>query len=455
MVHHTTAREGLKQQTIAAISTARGKAGIGIIRVSGQDLVSLYSQICLTEVLPPVRKASLRTFHTSEGRLIDQGMLIYFPAPFSFTGEEVLEFHCHGNPVILNLLLSRILELGAQLAKPGEFSLRAFLNGKLDLLQAEAIADLIEARTDKAVALAQESLQGVFSKQINTVVQQLINIRIECEAWLDFPDEELDLRAMHLLMEGVAHLCQTLKDIMVKANQGRLMQEGIRMVISGPPNVGKSSLLNQLTQRDAAIVTEIAGTTRDLLQEDIEIDGFPIRLIDTAGIHETSDPVEQEGIRRAKGALQAAEVVLILTDGQRDDGDMILEQVPASVPRIHVRNKVDLADGHYGKSLNTNEVRISAKFGQGLDALKAEILHILGVSDQEEGLFIARRRHLDALGQALNFLQQALTLGADMARIELVAEELFHAQQALNSITGVYTNEDLLGDIFSSFCIGK
>lgn len=455
MVYHRATREGLKQKTIAAISTARGKAGIGIVRVSGQDLTSIYREICKSDVLPPARQTSLRKFHDAKDGLIDQGMLIYFPAPFSFTGEEVLEFHCHGNPVILNLLLSRILELGANLAKPGEFSLKAFLNGKIDLVQAEAIADLIDAKTHKALTLAQESLQGGFSRQIHGVVEELISIRVEFEAWLDFPDEELDLCALHLLVERIESLGKAVEAILASANYGRLMQEGIRMVISGPPNVGKSSLLNQLTQRDSAIVTEIAGTTRDLLQEDIQIDGFPIRIIDTAGIHDTLDPVEREGIRRAKEALQTAEIVLILSDGQRDDGDMILKQIPAAVPRIHVRNKVDLVDGHYGKGDGENELRISAKYGQGLDALKAEILRILGVADHEEGHFIARRRHLEALDQTLEFLKQAVALGARMSRIELVAEELFHAQQALGSITGTYTNEDLLGDIFSSFCIGK
>jgi tRNA modification GTPase len=455
MVYHSTDRKGLKQKTIAAISTARGKAGIGILRVSGQNLQQIFSKICLVDTLPKARQTSLQKFHDVNGSVIDQGFVIYFQAPFSFTGEEVLEFHCHGNPVILDLLLARILESGAQLAQPGEFSLRAFLNGKIDLVQAEAIADLIDAKTARAVNLAQESLQGVFSQKIQDLVRHLISLRVEFEAWLDFPDEELDLSALDQLLKRTGNLIKDLTVIIQTAHYGCLMQEGIVMVISGPPNVGKSSLLNQLAQKDAAIVTEIAGTTRDLLHEFIQIDGFPVQLIDTAGIHETSDLVEQEGIRRAKEVLKTADLVLILSDNSQNQEDSILDFVPGSIPRILVKNKVDLADQRYGKLPGDGHIGISAKFGQGIEDLKAEILSVIGISENEEALYIARRRHLEALELALSFLQNAMNLGSSMEKLDLIAEELFHAQQALNRITGVYTNEDLLGDIFSSFCIGK
>lgn len=455
MVYNATNRKGLNQDTIVAIATAKGKAGIGIIRVSGFNLTPIFQAICPSRNFPQAREAKLYNFFDGQGKIIDHGFVLFFPAPLSFTGEDVLEFQCHGNPIVLDILLERILELGAVLAQPGEFSLRAFLNGKIDLIQAEAIADLIDAKTEKAVYLAKQSLQGTFSIRIHELVKKIIAIRVEIEAWLDFPDDELEFGLIDKQRAKLEELETDVSAIIHSTHVGCIMQEGITMVISGPPNIGKSSLLNQLSQNDTAIVTDIAGTTRDIIKESIQLDGFPVLLIDTAGIRQTRDPVEMEGIRRAREAMKTADLILVLRDDFSNSDDAILEQIPAQIPRLIVQNKIDLSDGHYGKSSENNFIRISAKYGLGIDVLKNEILKTVGVLDNEEGIFMARRRHLDALNQALCCVKKALLLALSDNQMDLIAEELFQAQQSLNSITGTYTNEDLLGQIFSSFCIGK
>jgi tRNA modification GTPase len=455
MAYYTSIGTDLNSITIAALATARAKAGIGIIRISGTKVVSIFEKLCPGQKVPRPKEATLARFLNAEGLILDHGIALYFPAPASFTGEDVLELQCHGNPVLLDILLARLLELGATLALPGEFSYRAFINGKMNLVQAEAVADLIEAQTFKSIQLAQRSLQGAFSQRINELVTRLIHIRVEVEAGLDFPDEELELLSIERLRRLLQELVFEHENLLQNTHYGCVLQEGIHIVISGHPNVGKSTLLNQLSQKDAAIVTEVPGTTRDLLRETINIEGFPVHLIDTAGLRNTEDPVEQEGIRRAKDAAARADILLLITDSENQYSDEILNQLPSNLPCLRVENKIDLSDQSYGKSNINNSIRISAKFGYGIDVLKKEILQLMGVSDNEQGEYLARRRHLTALKSSKEFLQHALVIGANVEHMELVAEELHQAQLALNSITGEFTNEDLLGSIFSSFCVGK
>ena len=445
----------MRGEIIAAIATPPGRGGVGIIRLSGPQLAPLVEQ--LLGQLPTPRYALLSDFCTADGQLIDQGLALYFPTPHSFTGEDVLELHGHGGPVVLDRLLSRCLELGARLARPGEFSERAFLNGKLDLAQAEAVADLIDASTQAAAQAAVQSLQGEFSRQIQALVEELIELRIFVEAAIDFPEEEIDFLGDGQIAERLTQVQQQLQRVRASARQGQLLRDGMSVVIAGPPNAGKSSLLNALAGTDTAIVTAIAGTTRDVLRERIQIDGMPLHIIDTAGLRDTQDVVEQEGIRRAWAEMQRADRVLLVSAPEQPANPDWLQQLPSSVGVTRIHNKIDLS----GQSVELQEhadgsadLYLSARNGAGITLLRQHLKRCMGYVDSEAGLFSARRRHLDALERAHTHLADAesqLTARAG----ELLAEELRLAQQALSEITGEFTADDLLGRIFSSFCIGK
>jgi tRNA modification GTPase len=439
--------------TIAAIATAAGVGGIGIIRISGEQVPAV--AIATVGVLPPPRLAVRALFRDGAGRLIDDGLILYFPAPASFTGEHVLELHAHGGPVVLDLLLQRVLELGARQARPGEFSERAFLNGKLDLVQAEAIADLITSHSAAAARAAMASLQGEFSRLLQELSSAILSLRTYLEAAIDFPDDEVDWLADADIDVRLQALLQRCESIGTQAAQGRLLREGASLVIAGPPNVGKSSLLNRLAGEEVAIVTDIAGTTRDLLRTQIQIDGLAVQVIDTAGLRETEDVVEREGIRRARAAMADADrILLMLEASDPDDGRVHLAGLP-ELPVTRVRNKIDLY-GHApacSESPSGPTIHLSARTGVGIDLLRAHLKQAFGYGGAE-GVFSARRRHLQALARAQAHLAQAQQQWQAGAG-ELVAEELRLAQQQVGEITGQVTNEDLLGQIFSTFCLGK
>ncbi|MBW7901884.1 MAG: tRNA uridine-5-carboxymethylaminomethyl(34) synthesis GTPase MnmE [Rhodocyclaceae bacterium] len=441
-------------ERIAAIATAPGRGGIGVVRVSGADLAP-FAQ-ALTGRTPAPRRATLAEFRDGAGRAIDSGLLLYFPAPHSFTGDDVLELQGHGGPVVMQLLLSRCLELGARLAEPGEFTRRAFENDKLDLAQAEAVADLIDAATASAARSAVRSLQGEFSQAIHALTDQLVELRALTEATLDFPDEEIDFLQSADAFGRLARLRERLAAVFERAQQGRLLQGGLHVVLVGQPNVGKSSLLNRLAGDELAIVTPVAGTTRDALKGSIQIEGIPLFVIDTAGLRETEDEVEKIGIARTWREIERADVVLLLTDAQHGVGPAeraILDRLPATVRRITVENKIDLA-GRAPARRDTADgvaVALSAKDGQGVDLLRRELLAVAGWHPAED-VFIARERHLEALREAAARLAAA---EAQLPRLELFAEEMRLAQRALARITGEFTADDLLGEIFGRFCIGK
>jgi tRNA modification GTPase len=446
--------------TIAAIATPPGRGGVGIIRLSGssQTISDIAQQII--GKLPQPRYAQFTDFFDKQQQIIDSGLALYFPAPNSFTGEDVLELQAHGGPVIMDMLLQTVLTAGARLAKPGEFSERAFLNDKIDLAQAEAIADLIDASSEQAARSATRSLQGEFSKKIQHLVEALIHLRIYVEAAIDFPEEEIDF-----LSDGkVAHDLQTIIDQLDKvlhtAKQGALLKEGMTVVIAGKPNAGKSSLLNCLTTRDSAIVTEIAGTTRDVLREHIQIDGLPLHIIDTAGLRTSDDQVEQEGVRRAYREIENADAVLLVLDSSEPIEEITEEYqtiIALQKPTIIAWNKIDLTNSHTCPSQfkKFTTIKLSAKTGEGLEHLKQALKNCVAYSELSENQFIARRRHLDALRQAQAFLQKGQQQLATHKAGELLAEDLLQAQHALSQITGEFTSDDLLGKIFSSFCIGK
>ena len=440
---------------IAAIATAPGRGGIGVVRISGPNLSDLVAR--LGGKAQQARFAQFARFRDGSGGLIDEGLLLYFPAPHSFTGEDVIELQGHGGPVVMQLLLARCVELGARLAEPGEFTRRAFLNGKLDLAQAESVADLIEASTAAAARSAVRSLTGSFSKEVHGLRDRLVDLRMLVEATLDFPDEDVDFLVEARAFERVEAIAGELSAILDRARQGSLLRSGLHVVLVGRPNVGKSSLLNSLAGIDRAIVTDIAGTTRDALRETIQIEGIPLHITDTAGLRETSDEVEKIGIARTWQEIERADVIVRLVDvraGLTDADAEIDARLPAGVERITVFNKVDLlerqperveADG--GVSLY-----LSAKAGQGVDLLRAELLRVAGWHRHGEDLILARERHLIALREALACVQAALL---NRHALELMAEELRLAQDAVNEITGEFTPDDLLGVIFSRFCIGK
>ena len=440
-------------ETIAAIATPPGIGGVGIVRVSGPLATRLARAITGRELAP--RTASLCRFRDADGGLLDEGVALLFPAPRSYTAEDVLELQGHGGPVVMDLLLRRCLALGARLARPGEFTERAFLNGKLDLAQAEAVADLIESSTALAARLAGRSLQGVFSHRIHALVEELIRLRTSIEAALDFPEEELDLLADASLAGQLDRIIAGTRGIADDAHQGQIIREGFRVVIAGPPNAGKSSLLNALSRTDAAIVTPIPGTTRDLLERDIQIDGLPIRIVDTAGIRDSDDPIEQEGIRRARGQITQADLVLWIYDGATPHADA--QAAPVDQPLTRIRNKIDLIGAAPGilDAGTGPEISLSVSTGDGLDLLRDHIKGRAGLTTRTEGQFIARRRHTDALERALNSLALARDQLGRNAGAELVAEELHQAQRIFGEITGDFCSDDLLGRIFSSFCIGK
>jgi len=438
--------------TIAAIATATGRGGIGVVRISGPDLAS-YLDGLTGKTLQP-RIATHTRFLGAEGETLDDGIALYFPAPRSFTGEHVLELQGHGGPQVLQLVLERCLQLGARLAQPGEFSRRAFLNGKLDLAQAEAIADLIDAGSREAARSALRTLDGEFSRKINVLRDGLIQLRMLVEATLDFPEEDIDFLKQADAWGKLSALQASLAAVMAQARQGALLREGLNVVLIGQPNVGKSSLMNQLAGYDAAIVTEYAGTTRDTLREAIQIEGVPIHLIDTAGLRETEDPVERLGIARTWAVLDKADIAVLLIDASHGIGDqeaVILERLP-DIPLLSVHNKIDLFGEEPRVMPDGKEIWLSAKTGAGMDLLRRRLLEIAGWRSQGEGVFIARARHLDALRCAGDSLERARSAGQ---QLEFFAEELRLAQDALSEITGEFGSDDLLGVIFSQFCIGK
>ena len=443
----------MKTPPIAAIATAPGRGGVGIVRLSGAALKSWIEP--LTGHAPSAqfaapRVATLTPFIDTAGQAIDEGLLIYFAGPNSFTGEDVIELHGHGGPVVMQLLLARCLDLGARLAEPGEFTRRAFINGKLDLAQAEAVADLINASTATAARSAVRSLQGDFSRAIDALMDPLIELRALTEATLDFPEEEVDFLKSIQAEARLQNICSALARVQASARQGKLLHDGLTVVLIGQPNVGKSSLLNALAGEDLAIVTPVAGTTRDVVRAHLQIEGVPLHVIDTAGLHDTTDEVERLGIERTWKEIEKADVAVLLTDAQHgltSAEATIMDRLPEGMTRVTVQNKIDL-----GAAASTADaLQISAKTGTGIDALRAKLLEIAGWQPGES-LFIARERHLRALSDAAEHLATAT---AALPALEIFAEELRLAHKALQSITGEYTPDDLLGAIFSKFCIGK
>ena len=445
----------LRTETIAAIATAPGHGGIGVVRVSGTGLLSFAGR--LTGKSPVPRRAMLAHFLAAGGQPIDQGILLYFPAPRSFTGEDVLELQGHGGPVVLQMLLARCLELGARLAEPGEFSQRAFLNGKLDLVQAEAVADLIEAGTAAAARSAVRSLSGEFSREVRALVARLTELRMLVEATLDFPEEEIDVLRDTDAAQRLSAFCADLADLRERARAGRLLRSGLQVVLAGLPNIGKSSLLNRLAGEERAIVTEVAGTTRDAVRETIQVDGIPLHIIDTAGLRETEDLVEKIGIERAWREIASADVVLQLVDassGETEADQALAARLPQGIERIVVENKCDLGRQTATRFLIAGQVhiRLSALTGDGIGLLQEELLRVAGWSGHGEDVVLGRERHLEALAVAAETSARA---AQRMDQLELCADELRQAQDALSTITGEFAADDLLGEIFSRFCIGK
>lgn len=440
---------------VAAIATAQGRGGIGVVRISGKNLASLAASILGR--IPPPRRATRANFLDRNGRAIDDGIAIYYPAPASYTGEDVLELQGHGGPVVLQMLLRRSLELGARLAEPGEFTRRAFLNDKLDLAQAEGVADLIDAATEVAARCALRSLKGEFSAVIDALVQQLIELRMLVEATLDFPEEEIDPLDRTSARERLARLRAELDQALSRGRQGSVLRSGLQVVLAGAPNVGKSSLLNRLAGEELAIVTEIPGTTRDTVRQTIQIEGVPMNIIDTAGLRETSDRIEAIGISRTWDAIGKADALLLVVDAAagitRPDRD-IIARLPDKLARVVVFNKIDLtgAEPRIVRREGETDLWVSARSGAGLDYLRNTLLVLAGWQATGEDIFMARERHLVALGAAAECLARAEAI---MERTELFAEELRLAQAELSSIVGEFTADDLLGEIFSRFCVGK
>ncbi len=457
-------------QPIAAIATAPGRGAVGIVRVSGASIQPVVQALCARGLKP--REATYLPFRAADGSTIDQGLAIHFPAPHSYTGEDVLELQAHGGPVVLQLLLARCIEAGAALgmrvAQPGEFTERAFLNDKIDLAQAEAIADLIDASTEAAARSASRSMAGEFSGEVHALRDALIHLRMLVEATLDFPEEEIDFLQQADAQGQLDRLQQTLARVMQRARQGALLREGIKVVIAGQPNAGKSSLLNALAGAELAIVTPVAGTTRDVVSQTIQIEGVPLHVIDTAGLRESDDTVERIGIQRAWGQIEAADAVLFLHDltrvaapdyiaGDAAVADALARRLPLSVPVIEVWNKLDAAPAMTAPEVAGHDsILLSATTGAGLDTLRCKLLEVAGWQSAPEGVYMARERHVQALRRVEVHLAESGALLARRAQaLDLLAEELRLAQNALNEITGEFSSDDLLGVIFSSFCIGK
>ncbi len=441
--------------TIAAVATAPGRAGIGVIRISGSGASGLLQT--LAGKLPQPRRATLSRFSAADGTLIDQGIALLFPAPRSYTGEDVVELHAHGGPAVLRLLLQRCLELGARPAQPGEFTRRAFLNDKLDLAQAEAVADLIDASSAAAARGAMRSLTGEFSARVNALRDLLIELRSFVEACLDFPEDQLDFLGQGQVISRLEAIHTRVREILATARQGNLLREGVRVVLLGQPNVGKSSLMNRLAEEEVAIVTDVPGTTRDALRRELILEGVPLHLVDTAGLRRTADPVERLGVERAWAEIANADVLLHVIDASRkteDPAGEVVEALPERAIKIRVFNKIDLISGAARATVKDSEVEVwlSAKTGEGVPALRSAILNAAGWQELEEAPFMARERHLAALAGAATALQRA---AEHTASPELLAEELRIAQVELGAITGEFSADDLLGEIFSRFCIGK
>ena len=452
----------IDQDTIVAQATAPGRGGVGIVRVSGAKSLEIAQAIIGFEPTP--RYAHYVPFNDTHGEQLDMGIALYFPGPNSFTGEDVFELQGHGGPVIIDMLLSRCLKLGARLARPGEFSERAFLNDKMDLTQAEAIADLIDSSSEQAAKCALRSLQGAFSKRIDELVEALIYLRIYVEAAIDFPEEEIDFIGDGKVAAQLQEIRDKLHSVMKEANQGALLREGMSVVIAGRPNAGKSSLLNALSGKDSAIVTSIEGTTRDVLREHIHLDGMPLHIIDTAGLRDSPDEVERIGIQRAWEEIHKADRILLMVDSQsvnsNDPNDIWPEFMGQLTSKDHltlVRNKVDLTKEStgYEECNGLPVISLSAKTNDGIDALTTHLKTVMGFDSTTEGGFIARRRHIEALLKANSFLDAGFEQLHGHGAGELLAEDLKEAQQALSEITGAFTSDDLLGRIFGSFCIGK
>ena len=453
------------QDTIVAQATPPGRGGIGVVRVSGALVPDI--TLALLKQRPQPRSVCFSAFYDSNDSIVDQGVALYFEAPASFTGEHVLELQGHGGQILMDILIREIVALGARLARPGEFSERAFLNNKIDLTQAEAIADLIDSSSEQAARNAVKSLQGVFSKRIHSLVEALIQLRMYVEAAIDFPEEEIDFLADSKVADDLDTIMQQLQQVLVEAHQGAALQEGMNVVMAGLPNAGKSSLLNRLSGKDSAIVTNIPGTTRDVLREQIHIDGMPLHIIDTAGLRDSADEIEQEGIRRAWSEIKRADRILLVVDANCVSATHPHAIWPAFVDQLEsldnitvIQNKCDL--------LNTNAefiepsikqpcpiIRLSAKQGDGIDLLTDHLKECMGYQAGSEGNFSARRRHLDALERAQSFLETGNQQLQCAQAGELLAEDLRQAQQCLSEITGEFSSDDLLGRIFSSFCIGK
>ncbi len=444
-----------KVTTICALASALGQGGVGIVRVSGPRVAEIAEQ--MLGRIPKSRYAHYGTFFNQDAIEIDKGVALFFPGPHSFTGEDVLELQGHGGIMVMRSLLETAMALGAVAADPGEFSKRAFLNGKMDLVQAEAVADIIDASSEQSARSALRSLSGEFSNQVNALTKALIELRVFVEATIDFSDEEIDFLASGEVKKKIEQIEQDIQTILGSAEQGAILREGLTVAIAGKPNAGKSSLLNALTQAASAIVTDIAGTTRDPLKETIHVNGMPLNIIDTAGLHMSKDRIEQEGIKRAHSEIERADVVLMVFDAQDKIPDLsILPDGVDGKPIILIKNKVDLTAEpvditHAGGQI---QLSLSAKNSQGIDLLRQELSDIAGLSDTGEGVLLARKRHIVALELALGSTRNALAQLNNNAS-ELLAEDLRQAAQDLGSITGEFSSDDLLGEIFSSFCIGK
>ena len=440
------------RDTIAAIATPPGTGGVSIIRISGGEALAIAARV--SGITPAPRRATLAHIRDARGDTLDQALLLYYPAPHSYTGEDTLEIQGHGGIAVTQAVLAAVLDAGARLAEPGEYTRRAYLNNKIDLAQAEAIADLINARSQAAVKAANRSLQGDFSRQIETLAADLLALRIYIEAALDFPEEEIDFLREGDIAARLQGWGERLRTLLAQSTQGRLMNDGINLVIAGKPNAGKSSLLNALVGEERAIVTAQAGTTRDIVRETVLIHGMPVNILDTAGLREADDLIEQEGIRRTRHALSQADLILLLRDGSALDDTSGDEALPASVPLLLAYNKADQTPPAV-QAQHTDGLWLSAKTGAGIDALRDEIARRVGRDEREESPYIARERHLRALQQAEAHYHDALTQLRSTQNGELIAEELRLAHEALGSITGAVSSDDLLGHIFSSFCIGK
>ena len=439
------------RDTIAAIATPPGTGGVSIIRISGSEALAIARRV--SGITPAPRRATLAHIRDARGDTLDQALLLYYPAPHSYTGEDTLEIQGHGGIAVTQAVLAAVLDAGARLAEPGEYTRRAYLNNKIDLAQAEAIADLINARSQAAVKAANRSLQGDFSREIETLAADLLALRIYIEAALDFPEEEIDFLREGDIAARLQAWGERLRALLAQSTQGRLMNDGINLVIAGKPNAGKSSLLNALVGEERAIVTAQAGTTRDIVRETILIHGMPVNILDTAGLREAEDLVEQEGIRRTRHALSQADLILLLRDGSALDGATD-DELPANIPHLTAYNKADQTPPAV-QAQHADGLWISAKTGAGIDALRDAIACAVGRDSREESPYIARERHLRALHQAEQHYHDALAQLQSTQNGELIAEDLRLAHEALGSITGAVSSDDLLGHIFSSFCIGK